>query len=107
MMPFLIIILLLLKGKKVKPKSIAEESPKTSHCGLESKLLCTALILPKELALKEENTENIIKDTITKEHMKSSTEDKELDNAGYVQACSQDILLMKTPGQESITNATI
>lgn len=65
-----------------------------------SKPMPTALRLSKEPTLEEEN---VTGDTIAKDDMKSSAEDKELSiltssEGANVQPCCEDINLMKTPG---------
>ncbi|MCI4392707.1 hypothetical protein PGIGA_G00148940 [Pangasianodon gigas] len=101
------------RGKEVKPKSIAEESPKMSQSDSEptdSKPVSAALHLSKEPKLEEENSENVTGDTTIKDDMESSAEDKELSiltsNEGEnVQPSCDDMnfSLMKTSGSGSST----
>lgn len=94
----------MLKGKEVKPKSVAEKSPKMSQCGLEhteSNPISAALHLSKEGKFKEENCENVT----NKEDLESSVEDKESSiltssEGADVQLSSEDVRfsLMKTSG---------
>lgn len=98
----------MLKGKEVKPKSVAEKSPKMSQCGLEhteSNPISAALHLSKEGKFKEENCENVTGDTTNKEDLESSVEDKESSiltssEGADVQPSSEDVhfSLMKTSG---------
>ncbi|XP_034155230.2 transcription factor TFIIIB component B'' homolog isoform X1 [Pangasianodon hypophthalmus] len=99
------------RGKEVKPKSIAEESPKMSQSDsepTESKPVSAALHLSKEPKLEEENSENVTGDATIKDDMESSAEDKELSiltsNEGEnVRPSCEDMnfSLMKTSGSGS------
>ncbi|XP_046698203.1 uncharacterized protein LOC124380927 [Silurus meridionalis] len=99
------------KGKELKPKSTAEESPKMSQgdLDLESKHISSALQLCRNPKLEEESRGNIPGHTIIKDDMKSSAEDKELSMAmpnegAIVQPCCEDrrYSLMKASGSSTV-----
>ncbi|MCJ8746931.1 hypothetical protein PDJAM_G00147480 [Pangasius djambal] len=101
------------RGKEVKPKSIAEESPKMSQSDsepTESEPVSAALHLLKDPKLEEENSENATGDITIKDDMESSAEDKELtvltsSEGENAQPSCEDMSfnLMKTSGSGSST----